>query len=118
MADLVQCSRRSRVLAAAALAAAAAVAHAAPPDWHPGDPIPSLARAYQGQFLVGAAVTPGMVMVGDTHLFLERQFAVVTPEDAMKPLNLARREGRYEFGMADALVDWARKSGIKVRGHC
>ncbi len=114
------CSRRTthRFLAAAALALATSAAQAAPQEWKPGDPIPSLARAYQEEFLVGAAVTPGMVMVGDTHLFLERQFAVVTPEDAMKPLNLARREGRYEFGMADALVDWARKNGIKVRGHC
>ncbi len=109
----------SRTLAAAALALAAVTAAAAPPaDWKPGDPIPSLARAYQGQLLVGAAVTPGMVAMGASHLFLERQFAVVTPEDAMKPLNLTRREGQYDFGMADLLVDWAVKSGIKIRGHC
>jgi endo-1,4-beta-xylanase len=59
-----------------------------------------------------------MVVMGDTHVFLERQLAVVTPEDAMKPLTLARREGQYDFQMADALVDWAVRNGIKVRGHC
>jgi endo-1,4-beta-xylanase len=36
----------------------------------------------------------------------------------MKPVVLARKEGAYDFAMADALVDWAAKSGIKVRGHC
>lgn len=115
-------TRRSRSLAVAALALAAlGSAPAAAPaarDWKPGDPLPSLAQAYQGQFLVGAAVTPGMVLMGDTHLFLERQLAVITAEDAMKPLNLARREGRYDFGMSDLLVDWAEKNGIRVRGHC
>ncbi len=108
----------TRILAAAGLALAAAAPPAAAAEWKPGDPVPSLAQAYRGQFLVGAAVTPGMLVVGDTHLFLERQLAVVTPEDAMKPINLARREGRYDFGMADAVVDWAEKNGLVVRGHC
>lgn len=86
--------------------------------WNPGDPIPSLAKAYQGQLLVGAAVRPGMVVVGETAAFLEHQFAVITLEDELKPVNVSRREGRYELGMADLVVDWAVKKGIKVRGHC
>lgn len=87
-------------------------------DWAPGDPIPSLGKAYEGQFLFGAAVRPGQVVVGETAAFLEHQLAVVTLEDGMKPLNLSRREGRYEYGMADLVVDWAVKKGMKVRGHC
>src|SRR5512147_1080172 len=110
--------RAALAVAAVGCAASARAEGPAAHPWAPGDPVPSLARAYQGQFLVGAAVTPGLVVVGDTHLLLEQQFAVVTPEDAMKPVNLSRREGTYDFNMADQLVDWAVKSGIKVRGHC
>jgi endo-1,4-beta-xylanase len=117
-------------IGALALAAACAGPRPAPPPpaattptppprtWKPGDPIPSLAGAYQGQFLVGSAVTPGLVLMGDSHLLLEQQFAVVTLEDAMKPVVLSRREGTYDFNMADQVVEWAVKNGIKVRGHC
>ncbi len=81
-------------------------------------PVPSLAEAYRGTFLVGAAVNPGQVLMGDTHELLARQFDVVVADNDMKPLLLNRQEGRYEFGMADEIVDWAAKNGIKVRGHC
>jgi endo-1,4-beta-xylanase len=81
-------------------------------------PLPSLAEAYKGTFLVGAAINPGQVLMGDTHQLIARQFDVVVADNDMKPLLLNRREGRYEFGMADEIVDWANKNGIKVRGHC
>ena len=86
--------------------------------WKPGDPIPSLAKAYQGQFLIGAAVDPGMVRKDDTRQFLEHQFNVIVAEKEMKPLTLSKGEGQYDFAMADTLVDWANKNRIKVRGHC
>jgi endo-1,4-beta-xylanase len=112
---------RRSCLGAALLALACVIplpSLAAPNAWKPGDPVPSLAQAYKGQFLVGAAVTPGLALMGDSHRFLERQFDVITAEDAMKPINLSRREGTYDFNMADQLVDWAVEKGIKVRGHC
>jgi endo-1,4-beta-xylanase len=86
--------------------------------WKAGDTIPSLAEAYRGQFLVGAAVTPGMVIVGNTRGFLERQYNVVVTENEMKPLSLTKREGEYDFSAVDPVVDWANQKGIKVRGHC
>ncbi len=102
--------------AQAAPAAPAAVPPARP--WQPGDPIPSLARAYRGEFLVGAAITSAMVLAADVRPFLERQFDVVVAENEMKPLALEPREGEFNFGPADAIVDWAVAKGIKVRGHC
>jgi endo-1,4-beta-xylanase len=80
-------------------------------------PVPSLAETYRGVFLVGAAITPGQVLVGSTQEFVARQFDVVVAENEMKPLMLTRREGKYDFNMADQLVDWAVKNNIKVRGH-
>ena len=108
------------VLAAAALAVGVAVlgARRVSHPWKPGDPIPSLRKAYRGQFLIGAAVRAGMVLTGDTPKFLERQFNVIVAENEMKPLALSPREGQYDFAAADALVDWANQHGIKVRGHC
>ena len=88
------------------------------PRWRSGDPIPSLAKAYQGQLLIGAAVTHEMVLRSDTRRFLEHQFDVIVAENEMKPSALSRGEGRYDFAAADALVDWANRNGIKVRGHC
>jgi len=103
----------------AASSAAATPAAPAPADAAPAvPPIPSLARAYQGSFLVGAATNPAQVLMGDTHELIARQFNVIVADNDMKPLLLNRREGRYEFGMADQVVDWAVKNGIKVRGHC
>jgi endo-1,4-beta-xylanase len=81
-------------------------------------PPPSLAEAYKPYFPVGAAVTPGQLMVGAGGDFVARQYNVIVAENAMKPMSLARAgEGEYDFAQADALVDWARARGIKVRGH-
>jgi endo-1,4-beta-xylanase len=120
-------SKTTPCLATLLLAAASftggrhAVAQEAKPvahPWRPGDPVPSLGKAYQGQFLIGAAVSSGMVLTGETHRFLENQFNVIVAENEMKPLALNEREGQYDFATADALVDRANKNGIKVRGHC
>jgi GH35 family endo-1,4-beta-xylanase len=85
--------------------------------WKPGDPIPSLAVAYHGKFLVGAAVTNAIVQ-GGTQRFVKHQFNVIVAENEMKPSALSRGEGKYDFARADAMVDWANRNGIKVRGHC
>jgi endo-1,4-beta-xylanase len=81
-------------------------------------PLPSLAAAYRGSFLVGAAITPTMLSAYGARRFVERQFDVIVDENGMKPLELTGREGEYDFSATDALVDWANQHGIKVRGHC
>jgi endo-1,4-beta-xylanase len=107
------------VVAAAALALGVATrAGRAARPWRPGDPVPSLRKAYHGKFLVGAAVAGGMAQRADARAFLERQFDVVVPESELKPLTLGPREGQYDFAAADAIVEWARQRGIKVRGNC
>jgi endo-1,4-beta-xylanase len=55
---------------------------------------------------------------GDAQQFVKKQFNVIVAEHEMKPTALSRGEGQYDFSRADALVDWARRNGIKVRGHC
>ena len=110
------------ILGAASVAPdpAATVQEASPAEepWMPGQPIPSLSRAYRGQFLIGTAVSSGMVQTGDAPRFLEHQFNAIVAEREMKPIALSEHEGQYDFAAADALVDWAGKHAIKVRGHC
>jgi endo-1,4-beta-xylanase len=83
-----------------------------------GDAVPSLAAAYRGKFLVGAAVNSATVQGGGSRQFVKYQFNVIVAENEMKPSALSRGEGKYDFSRADALVDWANRNGIKVRGHC
>ncbi len=90
----------------------------APHPWEAGDPIQSLRKAYQGQLRIGAAIDAGMVGDGASSEFLQRQFDVIVPENELKPLTLGLREGQYDFAAADAIIDWARKHRIKVRGNC
>lgn len=79
-------------------------------------PLPSLKDAYAGIFLIGTAANPGQVMTNGA--FIAQQFNVITAENEMKPLNLSKKEGEYNFAMADQFVDWAVKNKVKVRGHC
>jgi endo-1,4-beta-xylanase len=42
----------------------------------------------------------------------------ITIENEMKPQDIQPREGHFEFGQADALIDLARRNGVKkVHGH-
>jgi endo-1,4-beta-xylanase len=46
-----------------------------------------------------------------------RYFDQVTPENELKLFALQPRQGEYDFDDADAMVDWARGRGKRVRGH-
>lgn len=78
--------------------------------------LPSLARAFGGKMLVGAAVRPEW-FDGEVGDLVRSQFSVVVAENAMKPEALAPTEYSYAFAAADRLVDAALAAGLKVRGH-
>ncbi len=73
------------------------------------------AAARAGVF-AGAAVNP-RVDDPDTQFAVPTHFNSITAENAMKWGVLARRVGSYDFREADALVDFAGASGVRVRGH-
>jgi endo-1,4-beta-xylanase len=67
---------------------------------------------------LGTAVSfPSLANDTAYHETLERQFNLVTPENAMKfgPLSSAR--GCYDFSKADAIVAFAAEHNMQVRGH-
>jgi endo-1,4-beta-xylanase len=53
----------------------------------------------------------------DYSRLLTREFNLVTPENAMKWEIIHPEQERYDFEQADFIVDFARRNGLKVRGH-
>lgn len=76
----------------------------------------SLAKAYQGKMLIGAAVEPYQLETEEGRL-LASQFNSVVAENVMKPSRLQASEGDFNFAPADQIVDFARQHGMKIRGH-
>jgi endo-1,4-beta-xylanase len=79
---------------------------------------PSLRAAAEGLFDVGVGVHDRIPGRAADHPLLLAQFGVVTPENCMKPAQVQAAEGKWDFARADAFVDFAKGSGLKVVGHC
>jgi endo-1,4-beta-xylanase len=77
----------------------------------------NLKDAYAPFFAVGAAITSPDLTAGEQKLLLAN-FTNLTPENCMKPSLTEPEENKYSFEKADALVDFAHRSGLKVNGHC
>ena len=77
---------------------------------------PTLKVAYKDYFPIGVAVAPRNLTGPEAELIVQ-QFSSVTPENAMKMGPIHPEENRYFWNDADAIVDFAQKNGLKVRGH-
>lgn len=77
--------------------------------------VPSLHEQFKGDFLIGAAVSPAVLYYsGD---FIARHYKSLTAENHMKFALIHPEENRYTFEQADTIVEYARKNGMKLRGH-
>jgi endo-1,4-beta-xylanase len=76
----------------------------------------TLKGAYKDYFPVGVAVSPRGLTGPDADL-ITSQFNSVTPENAMKMGPIHPEPDRYAWEGADAIVDFAQKNGMKIRGH-
>ncbi len=79
-------------------------------------PQQSLADRYHDYFPIGVAVSPRSIAGPDSSLIIH-QFNSLTPENAMKMGPIHPEEGRYNWKDADAIVDFAQRHGMRVRGH-
>lgn len=66
---------------------------------------------------VGAAVSAALFEDPAYAALVAREFSSVTPENAMKWQATEANEGTFVYGLADAIVSWATRHGIAVRGH-
>ena len=94
------------------------------------EPSPTLKDAFKEHFLVGTAVNRSMVTGGagfrrsaeqsakDVALVKE-QFNQISPENDLKWQMIHPREGAngYEFGAADAFVNFGLSNNMQVVGH-
>ncbi|MGA1871336.1 MAG: endo-1,4-beta-xylanase [bacterium] len=76
------------------------------------------ALAKKNGIYIGAAVDVIALQTEDLYRqILNREFNMVTAENAMKFESLHPRYDHYDFKAADAMVDFAEAHGMKVRGH-
>jgi endo-1,4-beta-xylanase len=72
---------------------------------------------YRDYFPVGVAVSPQSLTDPTESAFILRQFNSLTPENVMKMGPIHPEENRYNWGPADAIVDFAQAHNLRVRGH-
>lgn len=78
-----------------------------------------LKDAFADHFLIGTAMNRIQVSGADPAAmpFIAKHFNSITAEDAMKWERIHPEPGRYDFGLADSIVEFARENGMAVIGH-
>jgi endo-1,4-beta-xylanase len=77
----------------------------------------SLSKVFKDSFDIGAAVSNSFTNSSEVKNILKTHFTSITAENEMKPESLLKKNGGYNWRQADAIIDFARKNKIKVRGH-
>lgn len=80
--------------------------------------IHSMKQAYEKYFMVGVAVNQRNISVPEQQALLLQEFNSITAENDMKPGPTEPQEGVYRWEKADAIANFCRENGIKLRGHC
>lgn len=71
---------------------------------------------YKNYFAIGVAVSPRSLKTDEAQLIL-REFNSLTPENAMKMGPIHPKENQYYWKDADSIAAFARRNGLKLRGH-
>ncbi|MDO5443927.1 MAG: endo-1,4-beta-xylanase [Bacteroidia bacterium] len=78
---------------------------------------PGLKDAYKNYFKIGVAVTERNVADSLQAALILKEFNSITAENCMKPGEIHPAPGVWNFEKADAIADFCRANGIKMRGH-
>lgn len=80
-----------------------------------------LKDAYEDYFSIGVAVNMGNLNTErnpkDMEIILTN-YNSITAENDFKPQSVQPQEDQWNFKNADAIADFCRANGIKLRGHC
>jgi endo-1,4-beta-xylanase len=71
---------------------------------------------FKKDFTVGVAVSPQSLKTDEAGLIV-KEFASMTPENAMKMGPIHPRENEYFWRDADSIAAFAKRNGLKLRGH-
>ena len=82
-------------------------------------PKTNLSKLYVNDFLIGVALPHQVTSLpkSDRAKLAASQFNSITPEDCLKWDVIQPQEGRFFYGFADDLVDFAQKRDIRIYGH-
>lgn len=80
--------------------------------------IPSLRDVFSDYFTLGAAVMSDQVAKKNPNFpLITKHFSSLVAGNEMKPEALEPREGDFKWANADAIVELAEKTGMRMRGH-
>lgn len=71
---------------------------------------------YKDYFPIGVAVSPRALKTDEAQMILQ-QFNSITAENAMKMGPIHPEENRYNWEGADSIAAFAKRHGLKLRGH-
>jgi endo-1,4-beta-xylanase len=71
---------------------------------------------YKSYFPIGVAVS-GRSLQGEEAKFIIKHFNSLTPENSMKMGPIHPEQNRYNWAESDAIVAFAQKNKLRVRGH-
>jgi endo-1,4-beta-xylanase len=80
---------------------------------------PALKDVFKGAFLMGTSVNPGVVSGKDpaSQALVLKHFNTITVENVMKAGVINPKPGQWNWGPADAFVDFGKAHGMFVVGH-
>lgn len=80
---------------------------------------PSLKEAYKNDFFIGTALNAAQIEEKEpgAAALVPIQFNAITPENIMKCVIIHPQWDKYDFTLADKLVDYGKKHNISVFGH-
>ncbi|MCB0532661.1 MAG: endo-1,4-beta-xylanase [Lewinellaceae bacterium] len=82
-----------------------------------GTPAPGLKDHYREYFPIGASVSPRTLRNAGEAGLIKTQFNSLTAENVMKAGPIHPRPNAYNWGPADAMLDFAKANNMKMRGH-
>lgn len=78
----------------------------------------TLKEAYKDYFMIGVAVNQRNLATPAEADIVKKEFNSMTAENDMKPGEVCKGDGQYDWSRADKIANFARENGIKLRGHC
>lgn len=80
---------------------------------------PTLKEAYKNDFLIGTALNSQQIEEKDSNAakLVPEQFNAATPENIMKAEIIHPQWDKYNFELADKMVEYGKKHNILINGH-
>ncbi|MCF0199207.1 MAG: endo-1,4-beta-xylanase [Bacteroidaceae bacterium] len=86
-------------------------------SWAQDNDLRGLKDAYKDYFMIGVAVNQRNIANPEQIALLEKDFNSITAENDMKPGEVCKGDGIYNWERADKVADFCRQHGLKLRGH-